>query len=226
MDRIKSRSFSESHIHLPRISSNLQGLLLDEPRSPPSPPLSLATPLIVRESCSSFLHRWSLRFSVHLSLIALFETLFFWLFVSKTEDAALIGLVNSYVGGLLRNCAAMNASQRALFLDVVNVFINQTQVQNSGSVAALQRSHFNERLLIHSWAYVGTLVSFTSGLTATAYCRRLPIQWRQLFLENIALILILGIYEYMFFSTVVYPYESISMPELDRLLLNEINGTC
>ena len=229
----KSRSFSEGHIDIlrgtPRVLSNLQILLEDigaSPTTPPSPPPDLSTPTSPNESFISFLHRWFLRFSVHLSLVALFETLFFWLFVSKTEDTALIKLVNSYVGSLLSQCASLNGTQRALFMDVVDLFVNQTLVQSQGSAAAAGRAAYNGSLRTTSWTYVGSLITFSSTLAFSAAYRRLPIQWRQLGLENLVLILILGLYEFMFFSTVVYPYESISMPELDRMLMNEIDASC
>lgn len=216
---------------MPRIISNLQNLLDDaglptiQPITPPdiSTPSDLSTPTTSNEPCISFIHRWSLRFSVHLSLVALFETLFFWLFVSKTEDTALIKLVNSYVGGLLNDCDSMNGT---VFMNFMDLFVNQTLVQTQGASAAAKRAAYNGNLLTTSWIYVGSLITLSSTLAVSAAYRRLPIQWRQLALENLALILILGIYEFMFFSTVVYPYESISMPELDRMLINEIDVSC
>ena len=229
----KKRSFSEGHIDIlrgpPRILSNLQILLEDigaSPTTPPDPSSELSTPTNTNESCLFFLHRWCLRFSVHLALIALFETLFFWLFVSRTEDAALINLVNSYIKGLLSQCSAMNGTQQVLFMDFVDLFANQTQVQAQGVAAAAGRSAFNGNLLTMSWVYVGDIGTVTGGLTGSAIYYRMPIQWRQLGLENLALILILGLYEFMFFRTIVYPYESISMPELDLMLINEINASC
>jgi len=213
---------------MPRIISNLQSLLEDA--GTPSPPPTLigspTTPTSPNETCMVFVHRWSLRFSVHLTLVALFETLFFWLFVSRTEDAALISLVNSYTKGLLNQCSAMNGTQRALFIDVVNLLINQTQVQSNGAIAAASRAAYNGNLLLNSWVYVGFLGGLAATLAGAATYRRLPIQWRQLGLENLTLILILGLYEFMFFRTVVYPYQAISMPELDRLLINEIDASC
>ena len=223
----KQRSFSEGHIDvvrpMPRIISNLQTLLDDAGNPQPATPPDLSTPEIRGEPCLSFLHRWSLRFSVHLSLVALFETLFFWLFVSETEDTALIKLVNSYVNGLLTNCDSINGT---IFMNFINLFINQTQVQSRGATAAALRTAYNNTLRTNSWAYVGCIGTLAIALGSAAAYRRLPIQWRQLGLENLALIFILGLYEFMFFSTVVYPYESISMPELDRMLMNEIDASC
>jgi hypothetical protein len=248
----KNRSFSEGHVDLilgrqrplsptfsngfPRIISNLQNLIEDVRTppdiegstnwtiltTPPSPPSDDE----VTEPFTSFLHRWSLRFSVHVTLIALFETLFFWVFVSKKEDASLIGLVNDYAGELLSQCDSMNTSQRIVFMDIVDQFINQTQVASQGAAAAAARGLANGALLTNSWVYFGSLVVLTGGLAAGAKYRRLPVHWRQLVYENLCLIIVLGIYEYMFFSTVVYPYQSISQPELDRMLLTEIDVSC
>jgi hypothetical protein len=241
----KNRSFSEGHVDLilgrhrdfPRIISNLQNLIEDV-RSPPdtegsanwitltTPPPSPPSPPEAAELLTSFLHRWSLRFSVHVTLIALFETLFFWVFVSKKEDSSLIGLVNDYAGELLSQCDSMNTSQRIVFMDLVDMLVNQTQVASQGAAAATARGLANGALLTNSWVYFGSLVVLTGGLAAGAKYRRLPVHWRQLVCENLGLIVVLGLYEYMFFSTVVYPYQSISQPELDRMLLTEIDASC
>jgi len=241
----KNRSFSEGHVDLilgrhrdfPRVISNLQNLIEDV-RSPPdtegsanwitltTPPPSPPSPPEAAELLTSFLHRWSLRFSVHVTLIALFETLFFWVFVSKKEDSSLVGLVNDYAGELLSQCDSMNTSQRIVFMDLVDMLVNQTQVASQGAAAAAARDLANGALLTNSWVYFGSLVVLTGGLAAGAKYRRLPVHWRQLVCENLGLIVVLGLYEYMFFSTVVYPYQSISQPELDRMLLTEIDASC
>ena len=111
-------------------------------------------------------------------------------------------------------------------MDLVDMLVNQTQVASQGAEAASARDLANGALLTNSWVYVGSLVVLTGGLAAGAKYRRLPVHWRQLVCENLGLIIVLGIYEYMFFSTVVYPYQSISQPELDRMLLTEIDASC
>jgi len=228
----KSRSFSEGHIDvvrpMPRILSNLQSLLPEEGSpSPPETALQLPTPPSPPPNLwIPFLFRWSLRFSVHLSLVAIFETLFFWLFVSKTEDAVLIHLMNTMSTKLLAKCSTLTNNQKVIFLDIVNIFVNQTQIQDAGVEAASARVAYNNGLRTKSWLYVGSLVSLVAGLSGTAWWQRIEINWRQLWLENMTLILLLGLYEFMFFSTVVYPYESISLPELEQGLLTNIDAVC
>jgi len=213
---------------MPRILSNLQSLLPEEGSpSPPETALQLITPPSPPPNLwIPFLLRWSLRFSVHLSLVAIFETLFFWLFVSKTEDAVLIHLMNTISTKLLVKCSTLTNNQKVIFLDIVNIFVNQTQIQGAGAEAATARADYNNGLRINSWLYVGGLVSLVAGLSATVHLKRVEIHWRQLWLENLALIMTLGLYEFMFFSTVVYPYESISLPELEQGLLTNIDAVC
>jgi len=185
---------------------------------PPSPP-----PL--KPPWTPFLYNWCLQSLFHLTLISLFETLFFWQFISVTEDGALIGLVDHYIQNTLNGCAAMTPSQRVFMTDVLNLFINQTTVVNQGAAAATQRTSYNNGLLRNSWLYFGGLaIAVVSLAGIVKLCG--PIKWRALLLDNLVLILLLGAYEWMFFSTVVLKYQAISMPELDQRVVAKIMAVC
>jgi hypothetical protein len=227
-------SYSESHIHLESVKSNLTPLMtpstsmlsleieMSPPPSPPLPPLSLATPFL----WIPFLHKWALHFTFHLSLISLFETLFFWQFVSESEDTALITLVNKYTAKILVGCANLTQGQKAIVTDFMDLFINQTRIDSSGIDAETARAAFNSILRRNSWLYFGALLILFAGLAALGRIRQYKIEWKELIAENLALVIFLGLYEWMFFSTVVIPYESISVPELDRMVIDELTNTC
>ena len=171
-------------------------------------------------------HRWSLRFTLHLALISLFETIFFWQFVSVSEDQALIGLVDTYTKKLFDSCAALTPAQRTAFADVVDVFINQTTVDTDGTAALVARTAFNRGLLRNSWLYFGSVSSlFVLLAVAAKRCDR-GIRWTHIFGENICLVTILGLYEWMFFHTVVFPYKSVSIPELDQHVIDDFQQHC
>lgn len=220
-------SYSESHIHLPRqmplISSipSVQSFSSFE-IEPESPPL---TPEPKTPPWTPFLYNWALQSLFHLTLISLFETLFFWHFVSVTEDNALIGLVDHYIQNTLNGCAAMTPSQRAITTDMLDLFINQTLTSSRGVAAAIQRANYNDGLLRNSWLYFGGLaIAVVSLAGTTKFCG--PIKWRALLIDNLVLILMLGAYEWMFFSTVVLKYQAISMPELDQRVIAKITAVC
>ena len=216
LSRGRPVSYSESHMHIPHIQSNLAPLLLTskpelEPEPEPQSGLLVAA-----------IHGQGLRFSLHLTLISLFETLFFWKFVSETEDTALVNLVNSYTQGILNSCSNLTDQQRAVIRD----FINQTHTDAAGVAALTSRNAYNGTLLRESWMYFGVITTLFVSLAAISKCSRIKIDWQSLFVENIALVGLLGLYEWMFFSTIVLKYQAISMPELDRMVVDEFMAQC
>ena len=232
-------SYSESHIQFDRVrtypllspSSSMVSFEIEQD----SPPVPIVLHIPIHSPSSSpsphsewlpFLHGWALRFVFHLTLISLFETLFFWQFISKSEDGALIGLVNHYAKTTLNGCRALTPRQRQLVTDFLDLFINQTRVDTAGALAAASRAAYNNILVRNSWLYFGGFMITFAGLGAWGQLRGYGIKWRSLLLENLALVTFLGFYEWMFFSTVVLQYQAISVPELDRMVVDEIVLAC
>jgi hypothetical protein len=169
---------------------------------------------------------WTTQFTMHLMLISLFETVFFWLFVSKSEDTALTSLVNNYAVGILNSCANMTGSQRSALVEVFNSLVNVTTVNQQGFAALQDRSAYNGILLRNSWLYFGGLSTLLTVLAGAAATTKQQLPWRHMTLENLGMVTLLGLYEWMFFRTIVYQYKSVSMPELDQMVTNEFVTEC
>jgi len=224
-------SYSESYIDLSKthqepfiLAPSPSMLSLEIESSPPSSPPSISSPILI--AWIPFLHEWSLRFIFHLMLISLFETIFFWHFVSESEDAALITLVNHYAASTLSSCANLTDPQRALVTDFMDLFINQTQVNAAGAEAAANRSAYNYLLFRNSWLYFGGFLILFVSLAIVGHVRRYKIEWPAILGENLALVLFLGLYEWMYFSTVVLRYDAISFQELDQMIVGELEAVC
>ncbi len=56
--------------------------------------------------------------------------------------------------------------------------------------------------------------------------RKIKIHWKNLLLENMGLVLMLAAYEYMFFSTIIFPYMPISGSEITQEAVQELQTTC
>jgi hypothetical protein len=179
-----------------------------------------------------FIYRWLLKFSLHLSLISMFEALFFWQFVSRQEDNALISLVNSYAVGLINGCRNLTAGERAIVQDLLNLIINQTIVDNQGAIASQSRADTNFILQRNSWLYSAGLFAFFLALAGGPVLlnhrqdKRAKCYWGYLIGENIALVTLLGLYEWMFFKTIIFRYQAVSIPELDQIVTGEIEASC
>jgi hypothetical protein len=170
--------------------------------------------------------QWSARFSVHVLLVSVFETIFFFLFVSKSEDDALKNLVGSYVDGILSTCSNWTSTERTLIGAVGNVFLNRTGINADSARAAVSRQAYNTSLYTNAWVYVAFLACLTVFFFCVAFARRLHVPWAHIFAENLALVCVLGLYELFFFKHVVFEYLAISVPELDALVVNELAATC
>jgi hypothetical protein len=246
---MESRQRAATEPIIPRNASNLRPLLTEVPsltdltiRTPPTPTSELRnprTPLHIeipsppspphsrcRNPCGFTALTWSLRFAVHLVLISMFETVFFWLYVSKSEDKALIGLINTYATAVTDGCRLMTPTDRQIMSDILSALINTTIVDVAGQVAATERTVFNDTLFRNSWLYVAGLLSLVATLGTAASRLNRPIPWRLVIGENVALVSCLGLYEWMFFHTIAFKYRAISTAELDRMVVDEFNAAC
>ena len=169
---------------------------------------------------------WALRFNLHLVLISLFETVFFWHYVSPSEDTALTGLVQGYLASTLQACAALTIQQRTDLRTTLDLFINVSTVDATGAAAAESRGAHNAALLRTSWLYFSGLSGLLTLLATVAWRTRIPVAWRHIVAENIALIILLGCYEAMFFRTIAFQYDAVSMAELDRFVVDQIQAQC
>lgn len=229
-------------LHVGSINSDIWSIGNIEPPttsySPPSPPSSTEPrlqPPIVENTDTAPLppprnfyldtaHRWGIRFSMHLSLIAIFETLFFWHIVAQSEDNALTTLIGSYTNNIITSLANMSAADRNATATILNALVNIAAIDVQGVAAASERALYNGNLLNRSWTYFGGVAGLCALLATAAPLRRLPIQWSHVILENLVLVLILGLYEWMFFHTIVFQYRAVSIEELDRNIINSIAG--
>jgi hypothetical protein len=156
----------------------------------------------------------------------MFETVFFWLYVSKSEDKALIGLVNNYMVAVTDGCVLMTPADRQIMTDILSALINTTAVDQAGQVAVTERTAFNDTLLRNSWLYVAGLLGLVATLTVAASRTGRPVPWRLVIGENVALVACLGLYEWMFFHTIAFRYRAVTAAELDRMVVDEFNAAC
>lgn len=163
---------------------------------------------------------------IHISLIALFETVFFFQFISKSEDSGILKTIDKYVYGLADSCATWSPNITIPVNDVLLLFINPTNVSLIAADASNSRSTYNTNLQIQAWMYFVSLTAFTSVLSGIAVYKRLKFHWKRVFIENIAMVALLGMYEFAFFRTIIYNYVSLSVPEIDEHIVSTLHNMC
>lgn len=163
--------------------------------------------------------------TVHVSLISVFENIFFWQFISKSEDTALQQTIDNFLQTTLSSCQNWgNATQ--IIRDLFNLFVNQTQINNQAVLASNTRSQINYTLFVQSWMYYISLVVLVILSALVTYCKKYRIKWKEVAIDNILLVVLLGLYEYTFFKTIAMQYVNISLPELENHIIQELQNQC
>ena len=163
---------------------------------------------------------------LHIVLISIFETLFYFLYVSSLENNGIVTTVNTFINEAVTNCMNISPLEIQIIDDFLEPYINASQVISEGDNAGIQRMIYNELISRRAWAYVGGLMGLFSVLTVYIRCRRIKINWGYIIFENTSMVLLLALYELMFFNTIIYPYEPISTDEISRDAIRKFQGSC
>ncbi len=226
-------SYSDSFFFIPSSLDplDLSGSSLDLIASADSPTTS-TTPAIATTSLQSQPQSpaWVLipfSFLFHIALISMFESAFFYLFISKSEDKGITTTVQHLVNQVTDTCP-WPTNQTIFLSDLLGLFINATAIQSASTAAGLQRSAYNAHVFLQAWMYTVGI----GGLTLVSYSVAAYKKWltwpklRGILLENLGLVGMLGIYEFLFFKTVIYQYDSVSVPEIEGSILAALRQQC
>ena len=227
-------SYSDSFFFMPLSHTQPNDILSDEhvPQSTQSP--ATAEPSIIVSLPPVHVHistctLWTIRtlsFGFHIVLISIFETLFFFLFISKSEDSGIQGIIQNYIDGVLSQCAHWSVNETQLVNAILTVLIQANQTLASAQTAMQQRTTYNSRLEVQAWMYVvgTTACLLTGGIIARLNAIRIP--WKRIVLENMIMVALLGIYEFTFFKTIIYNYRSLTVEELNGNIVGQLQSTC
>jgi hypothetical protein len=163
-------------------------------------------------------------FMIHIAFIGIFETIFFFAIVSKSEDAGVQSTVESYLADTLSKCSSWSPNTTAAISDLLNIFLNSTLA--NAEKAAADRLTYNTILQAQAWVYVSILLLALAISAFAARHRNIRIHWKIILADNACMILMLGLYEYFFFRTIIYNYKSLSTQELDGILIKQLETTC
>ena len=163
---------------------------------------------------------------LHIVLISIFETLFYFLYVSSLENNGIETTVNTFINDAVTNCMNLSPLEIQVIDDFLDPYINATQVIATGNNAGIQRMIYNELVSRRAWAYVGGLMGLFMALTVYIRCRRIKINWWYIIFENTSMVVLLALYELMFFNTIIYSYEPISTDEISRDAIRKFQGSC
>jgi hypothetical protein len=188
------------------------------------PPVSISTHQ--RPDTETRCLNFMLRLFFHISLISIFESIFFFFYVSTLEDDGILNVIGGFINSAVQSCLAIPSDERAFVQGILLYFVDAQQVDSKGSAAFQTRNTSNALLMNRSWYYVGGCCGMFVSTAVYAKCRHKTIYWRKIILENAAMILLLALYEYMFFTTIIKPYTPITGDEIAQRAVYQLNSSC
>jgi len=167
-----------------------------------------------------------LRFFLHLTLISLFETIFFFRYVSVDEDTGITQVTNFYTDKIIRSCADFTQDESAFLNKILDKFVNASAVENDGIVAYNNRMSLNGMLYKKSWGYFGGICGAFLLVALFGLYKKYNIRWRYIIFENCAFVSMLGVYEYLFFQNIIKKYATETPAEISRSFVSGLQNTC
>lgn len=159
--------------------------------------------------------------SLHLLLISAFETLFYFLYVNKSENEGILKTIDTYYQPLVSNCSAGWSNQtKWIISEFLQITENQTVIDKAGANAFRERDAHNQNLLL--WASMYSVICAVICTGSVAYVRwnQWIVPWKRMISENLIFIFILAVYEVFFFRTIIYEYDTISTSELNQYIVD------
>ena len=235
MSRIKRPpSYSDSFLYSHSTSDFTIGDNLD-----PVPLLTAAGPSIssiiteteteVVPSHYSPCEKWYNRllgFGVHIFLLSLFETVFFFQYISQSENSGLQKTVDGYVNGILSSCGSWSQNTTIDINDILSLILNVSDITEQGQRSYTERITFNKALEVQAWMYVVGLFCAVLVSGGIGYRASLRLAWRRILIDNGIMILLLAFYEWTFFKTIIYNYENLSLPEINEVIVHQLQDQC
>lgn len=169
---------------------------------------------------------YMLRFLIHITLISVFETVFFFLFVSRDEDAGILMATDYYTDAIVASCSTLTRNESAFINTILGRFVNGSTIIRAGATAAAGRQVVNAGLMRQSYFYIGGLAGVMTGIAAFAVWRRYKIAWTAIIGENLVFVTLLGLYEYMFFVTIIKNYNAETPDEISSGFVQGLQRRC
>jgi hypothetical protein len=160
--------------------------------------------------------------SLHIFFISTFETVFYFFFVSKSEDNGIKSAFNVYYTPLVQTCGNWSNATHMLLENYILYGPNKSVIDSLGISATANRNTRNNELLNISILYSVSCAFIFFFMAVISFIAKIRVRWTKLLLEHFCFVGLLGAYEYFFFRTIIYRYSTISTDEINQYIYDGI----
>ena len=159
---------------------------------------------------------------LHLMLISLFETMFYFNYVSVEEDNGITGQIIGLIEPIGEICEDLSEGIREEIKERLEGF-NSSIYEDAYN----ERMEYNNRLRKDAMMIVYVMIVICCIIGIVLYIvDKKRLSWKQMILDTIVMVGVLGIYEYSFFMKYVSKYKVIGTSEIEWKIRNYLISAC
>lgn len=167
-----------------------------------------------------------LHITFHMSLLTLFEPIFFFNYVSKVEEKAFYGQITNYLSFLSKREGLFkdNTISNKFILNNINDELNKEKNYNTLfemkkdiHIGLENKKDHNKKLENKSYLFFKFLFPIFL-LIGIIFVWKVNLDLPKIFLEHILTISFIGFYEMWFFNNIVMNYKTVSSEEMNFLI--------
>ena len=179
-----------------------------------------------KDRCEMIINKLTL-FMIHLFLISMFELIFFFKFVTVSEDTAIINVFGAITSSATQGCNGLNPQDKQILDYLLNSILNGTQLQIVSNQFYQTRMTYNNSLFNMALMFFLGLFGLNIFIfVLNHYYYKRKINFKGIITDNLVMITMLGIYEYIFFSYIVFRYQTTSPEELTYDIYKNVINSC
>lgn len=167
-----------------------------------------------------------LHITFHMSLLTLFEPIFFFNYVSKVEEKAFYGQITNYLSFLSKKEGLFkdNTISNKFILNNINDELNKEknyntlfEMKKNIHIGLENKKDHNKKLENKSYLFFKFLFPIFL-LIGIIFVWKVNLDLPKIFLEHILTISFIGFYEMWFFNNIVMNYKTVSSEEMNFLI--------
>jgi hypothetical protein len=212
-------SYSDSYYILGGPHSHTELVSVEKGKPEIQSPVVATVPTVPTVPVAPRIYLFGIKSAIHIFLISVFETVFFFKYVSITENTGILKTINTYYTPLISNCSSWTPEQKDFLEYILTQDMNYTETEKQGEISKFYRNKYNEKLLWESLGASGICLGLILLGASLMKWKKVPVRWLVVFGENLSMVILLGLYEYIFFQYIIYNYNTLSTPELNAYLL-------
>ena len=171
-----------------------------------------------------YLYKRGILFLTHIMFIAVFEIIFFFKIISNYETTSFYSLMNSIIDPLVNDINQLSYEDLTLFKYEFNQMYNLTLINEQLAISNVIKNNYNNKLFINAWIYAICLSVVACIITIIAHFKKEKINILKIITDNVVMILMLSIYEYMFFMTIILNYKFLEPNQLMGYIVSTIDN--